>query len=84
MAVGLVNWLLRALEELYLCYKWAESDEEMSDELCIVVRENKREKVMSSELTVGDIVEFKEGETIPVDGWLIEGFDVTVTEKYLS
>lgn len=56
----------------------------MSDELCIVVRENKREKVMSSELTVGDIVEFKEGETIPADGWLIEGFDVTVTEKYLS
>jgi magnesium-transporting ATPase (P-type) len=35
-------------------------------------------------LAVGDIVEFQKGETIAADGWLIDGFDIAIREKYLS
>ena len=49
-----------------------------------VLRDQKVERVLSKELTVGDVVLLKIGDKVPADGILFNGSDVSVTEAVLT
>jgi len=50
----------------------------------IVVREGKEEKILASNIVVGDIVVIEAGNVIPADGIVREGHDLYVNESSLT
>lgn len=49
-----------------------------------IIRDGERFEVGTEEIVVGDIVEFKYGNTFPCDGLFIRGNDVSVSEASLT
>lgn len=49
-----------------------------------LLRDGVRSEFGSAEIVVGDVLEFKYGNTFPCDGLLIQGNDVAVSESSLT
>ncbi|MBO9699075.1 MAG: cation-translocating P-type ATPase [Sporocytophaga sp.] len=61
-----------------------EAVKEMSQPKVLVLRGDKKDKIFSEELVVGDILFIEEGEQIPIDGKVLEAHDFTVDESILT
>lgn len=51
---------------------------------CTVIRQGVRKRILSQNLTVGDIIEIREGDKIPADGRLIESRGLKINEAMLT
>ena len=49
-----------------------------------IIRDSQRLELVAAEIVVGDIIDFKTGNTFPCDGLLIHGSDVVINESALT
>ncbi len=83
MAVLLINALIGTFQEYNAGLK-ADTLKKVLKTYVIVLRDNKHLKILSEDLTIGDIVFFESGIKVPADIRLISTTDLQVNESLLT
>ena len=83
MAVLLINALIGTYQE-YSAAQKADALKKVIKTYVTVLRDNKKVELLSSDITVGDIVFFESGVKVPADIRLIETNDLFVNESLLT
>ena len=81
--IVLINATLGFSQELK-ADKALESLKKMSQPFSIVIRENKKKKIKTSEIVVGDIIVLEAGDVVPADIYLIESNSLKCDESALT
>lgn len=79
LLIILVNATIGFFQE-YKAEKTLEHIRKLASDRAIVLRDGKKVEIDASFLVAGDIVFLSPGETVPADGYLLEGYDVYVNE----
>lgn len=64
----------------YRAEKTLEHIKNLTADKAVVLRDGEKREINSSLLVPGDIVYLTAGDTVPADGYIIEGFDVSINE----
>jgi len=83
MSVLLINALIGTYQEYNAGMK-ADTLKKVLKTYVVVLRDNKHIKILSQDLTIGDIVFFESGVKVPADIRLIETIDLQVNESLLT
>lgn len=83
MAVVVLNNTIEAIQK-YRSDSIFESLTKILPSYSIVIRENKKIKIQSNEIVVGDIVVLQSGDKVPVDGIIVEVNNLKVDEAILT
>ena len=56
----------------------------MTSAAAVVIRDDKKQRIAASELTIGDVIVLEEGDNVPADIRLLKSYDLMVDESALT
>ncbi|OPY24654.1 MAG: Copper-exporting P-type ATPase B [Methanobacterium sp. PtaU1.Bin242] len=83
LIVVLINAVVGFIQE-YRAEKAMEKLKGLISSEAVVIRDGKEQKVPASELTLGDLVLLEEGDNVPADLRIIEGYDLLIDESAMT